>query len=111
RAARQRTTQRLPESNLVAWGDDAKNSRPTWHKRHGQASPSPFRLGDIAEAGPHGPNALLLIPLNLREGAHAHSGLPLPLASILLAPKAQESQATPSGVRLQKGKGNITRFR
>ena len=48
----------------------------------------PFRLRDIAEAGPHGPNALLLIPLNLRDGAHAHSGLPLPLASILLAPKA-----------------------
>jgi len=51
-------------------------------------SPSPFRLGDIAGAGPHGPDALLLIPLKLRDGAHAHSGLPPPLASILLAPKA-----------------------
>ena len=49
---------------------------------------TPFRLGDIAGAGRHGPNALLLIPLDLRDGAHTHSGLPLPLASILLAPNA-----------------------
>ena len=50
RAGGQRPPHRLPEGNLVAWGDDAKNSRLTWHERHGQASPSPFRLGDIAEA-------------------------------------------------------------
>ena len=88
RAGGQRPPHRLPESNLVAGGDDAKNSRQTWRQRHSQAYPSPFRLGDIAGAGPHGSDALLLIPLKLREGAHAHSGLPPPLASILLAPKA-----------------------
>ena len=86
---------RLPESNLVARGDDAKNSHQTWHQRHGQASPSPFRLGDIAEAGPHGPSALLLIPLKLRDGAHALSGFPPPLASILLAPKPKKKPGHP----------------
>ena len=76
-------------------GDDAKNSRQTWRQRHGQASPSPFRLWDIAGARPHGPNALLLIPLKLRDGAHAHSGLPPPLASILLAPKSLKKPGHP----------------
>ena len=92
RAGGQRPLHRLPESNLVARGDAAKNSRRTWRQRHGQASPSPFRLGDIAGAGPHGPNALLLIPLNLRDGAHAHSGLPPLLASIFLAPKPKKAR-------------------
>ena len=90
RAGGQHPPHRLPESNLVAGGGDAKNGRRTWRQRHGQASPPPFRLGDIAGAGPHGPNALLLIPLKLRNGAHAHSGLPPPLASILLAPKPKK---------------------
>src|SRR6185369_17286137 len=83
---------RLPESNLVARGDDAKSSHQTWHQCHGQASPSPFRLRDIVEAGPHGPDALLLIPLKLRDGAHALSGFPPLLASILLAPKPKKSR-------------------
>src|SRR6185436_6161217 len=48
RAGGQHPLHRLPESNLVAGGDDAKNSHQTWHQHHGQASPSPFRLGDIA---------------------------------------------------------------
>ena len=34
----------------------------------------------------------MLIPLKLRDGAHALSGLPLPLASILLAPKPKEAR-------------------
>ena len=83
---------RLPESNLVARGDDAKNSHQTWHQRHGQVSPSPFRIGDIAEAGPHGPDALLLVPLKLRDGAHALSGFLPPLASILLASKPKKAR-------------------
>ena len=49
-------------------------------------------LGDIAGAGPHGPNALLLIPLKLRDGAHALSDFPPPLASILLAPKPKKAR-------------------
>jgi len=69
-----------------------KNSHQTWHQCHGQASPSPFRLGDIAGAGPHGSDALLLVPLKLRDGAHALSGLPPPLASILLAPKPKKAR-------------------
>ena len=60
--------------------------------KNGQASPSPFRLGDITGAGPHGPNALLLIPQKLRDGAHALSGFPPPLASILLAPKPKKAR-------------------
>ena len=91
RAGGQHPPHRLPESNLIAAGDDAKNSHQTWHQRHGQASPSPFRLGDIAGAGPHEPNALLLIPLKLRDGAHALSGLP-PLANILLTPKPKKTR-------------------
>ena len=58
----------------------------------GQASQPPFRLRDIAEVGPHGPNALLLVPLKLRDGAHALSGFPPPLASILLAPKPKKAR-------------------
>ena len=34
----------------------------------------------------------MLIPLKLRDGAHAHSGLPPPLASILLAPKPKKAR-------------------
>ena len=53
-------------------------------------SQRPFRLRDIAEAGPHRPNALLLISLKLRDGKHALSSFPPPLASILLASKPKE---------------------
>ena len=69
-----------------------KNGHQTWHRRHGQASQRPFRLRDITEAGPHGPNALLLIPLKLRDGEHVLSSFPPPLASILLAPKPKEGR-------------------
>ena len=41
RAGGQHPPHRLPESNLVAGGDDAKNSRQTWRHHHGQASPPP----------------------------------------------------------------------
>ena len=92
RAGGQHPPHRLPESNLVAGGDDAKNSHQTWHQRHGQASPSPFWLGDITEVGPHGPDVLLLIPLKLRDGAHALSGFLPPLASILLASKPKNAR-------------------
>ena len=47
---------------------------------------------DIAEAGPHGLNALLLVPLKLRDGVHALPGFPPPLASILLAPKPKKAR-------------------
>ena len=75
----------LLESDVVANGDDAKNGHQTWRRRHGQASQRPFRLRDIAEARPHGPNVLLLIPLKPRDGEHALSSFPPPLTSILLA--------------------------
>ena len=93
RAGGQHPSHRLPESNLVTREDDAKNSHQTWHQRHGQESPSPFRLGDIAEAATHGPNALLLVPLKLRDGAHALSSFPPPLASILLASKPKKARS------------------
>jgi len=81
-----------PREQPCCRGDDAKNSHQTWGQRHGQTSPSPFRLGDIAGAGPHGPNALLRIPLKLRDGAHALSGLPPLLASLLLAPRPKKAR-------------------
>jgi len=98
------TLHTISPSNLVAKGNDAKNSHQTWRQRHGQASPSPFRLRDIAEAGPHGPNALLLVPLKLRDGVHALSGFPPPLASILLAPKPKKARQSIWGL-VVKGKG------
>jgi len=73
-------------------------------------NPPSFRLRDIAEAGPHGPNALLLIPLKLRDDAHALSSFPPPLASILLASKPKKP-GHPIWGRSQKAKENITRFR
>ena len=45
----------LLESDIVAKRDDAKNGHQTWHRSHGQASQRPFKLRDIAEAGPLGP--------------------------------------------------------
>ena len=74
-----------PESDVVAKRDDAKSGHQTWRRRHGQASQRPFRLRDIAEAGPHGPDVLLLIPSKLRDGKHALSSIRPPLTSILLA--------------------------
>ena len=91
-AGGQHPLRHIPESDIVAKRDDAKNGHQTWHRRHGQASQRPFRLRDIAEAGPHGPNALLLIPLKLRDGEHALSSFPPPLATILLASKPKEAR-------------------
>ena len=62
------------------------------------------RLRDIAGAGPHGPNALLLIPLKPRDGEHALSSFPPPLASILLASKSKEARPPHLGTAM-KGKG------
>ena len=63
-----------------------------WRRRHGQASQHPFRLRDIAEVGPLRPSVLLLIPLKPKDGEHALSSFPQPLASILLAPKPKEAR-------------------
>ena len=52
----------------------------------------PFRLRDNAEEGAHRPNVLLLIPLKPRDGEHALSSFPPPLASILLASKPKEAR-------------------
>ena len=82
----------FPESDVVAKRDDAKNGHQTWRRHHGQASQRPFRLRDIAEAGPLGPNVLLLIPLKPRDGEHALSSFPSPLANILLASKPKEAR-------------------
>ena len=82
----------LPESDIVAKRDDAKNGHQTWRRRHGQASQRPFRLRDIAKKGSHKPNVLLLIPLKPSYGEHALSSFPPPLASILLAPKPKEAR-------------------
>ena len=91
-ASGQHPLHHLPESDIVAKRDDAKNGHQTWRRRHGQASQRPFRLRDIAEAGPHKPNVLLLIPLKLRDGEHAVSSFLPPLASILLASKPKEAR-------------------
>ena len=107
RAGGQRPPHRLPESNLVAGGDDTKNSRQTWRQRHGQASPSPFRLGDIVEAGPHGPNALLLVPLKQWDGAHALSSFLPPLASILLASKPKKARPLHLGAGHERRKKTL----
>ena len=82
----------LPGSDVVAKRDNAKNGHQTWRRHRGQASQRPFRLRDIAEAGPLWPSVLLLIPLKPRDGEHALSSFPLPLASILLAPKPKKSR-------------------
>jgi len=84
-AGGQHPLRHLPESDVVAKRDGAKNDRQIWRRRHGQASQRPFMLRDIAEERPHGPDVLLLIPLKLRDGKHALSSIRPPLASILLA--------------------------
>ena len=97
-AGRQHPLHHLPESDVVAKREDAKNSHQTWRRRHGQVSQRPFRLRDIAEAGPLGPNVLLLIPLKLRDGEHALSSFPSPLTNILLASKPKEARPPRLGV-------------
>ena len=81
----------LFESNLVADRDDAKSS----NKAHADDTPGtprhPCKLEDITKSGPHGLNVLLLIPLKLRDGKHALSGIFPPLASILLASSLRTS--------------------
>ena len=62
---------------------------------------------DIAEAGPHGPNALLLVPLKLRDGAHALSGFPPPLVSILLAPNPKNSRPPRLGAGRERQKKTL----
>src|SRR6185436_6794525 len=54
-AGGQHPLRHLPENDIVAKRDDAKNGHQTWRRRHGQTSQRPFRMRDIAEAGPHGP--------------------------------------------------------
>ena len=97
----------LPESGVVAQRDDAKNDHQTWRRCHGQASQHPFRLRDIAEAGPHRPNVLLLIPLKLRDGEHALSNFPPPLATILLASKPKEARPPRPGVSRERQRDTL----
>ena len=92
----------LLESDIVAKRDDAKNGHQTWRRRHGQASQRPIRLWDIAEVGPHKPNVLLLIPLKPRDGEHALSSFPPPLASILLASKPKGARPPRPGDYLER---------
>ena len=81
-----------PRATMSPGGTMRRTATKPGTQRHGQASQPPFRLRDIVEAGPHEPNALLLIPLKLRDGAHALSGFPPPLASILLASKPKKAR-------------------
>jgi hypothetical protein len=97
-AGRQHPRRRLSESNLVTDRDDVKNSTEAWRRRHAWAPRHPCKLEDIAEAGPHGPYVLLLIPLKLRDGKEAFSSYRLPLASILLASGPKETRPPSSGV-------------
>src|SRR6185312_6385461 len=55
----------LSESNLVADRDDKKSSDKPGADVVPGAPRYPCKLEDIAEAGPHGPNVLLLIQLKL----------------------------------------------
>ena len=89
---------RLSGSNLVADRDGAKNSDEAWRRRHDQAPQHPFRLRDIAEAGPRGSYVLLLIPLKLRDVEDAFSSYHLPLASILLASRPKGTGPPSPGV-------------
>ena len=103
-AGRQHPLHHLPESDVVTKRDDAKNGHQTWRRCHGQASQRPFRLRNIAEAGLHRPNVLLLIPLKPRDGEHTLSSFPPPLASILLASKPKKASHPVQGTTV-KGKG------
>ena len=85
-------------SNLVADRDDGKSS----NKAHADDTPGtprhPCKLVDIAKAGPHGLNVLLLIPLKLRDGKGAFSNYRPPLTSILLASRPKETGPPSPGV-------------
>ena len=107
-AGGQHPLRHLPESDLVAERDRAKNGRQTWRRRHGQASQRPFRLRDIAEAGPLGPSVLLLIPLKPRDGEHALSSFPSPLANILLASKPKEARPPRLGDDRERQRETLT---
>ena len=96
-AGGQHPRRRLPESDLVADRDGAKNSDEAWRQCHARAPRHPFRLGDIAEAGLHGPDVLLLIPLKLRDGENAFSSYRPPLASIVLASEPKETRPPSPG--------------
>ena len=106
-AGGQHPLRHLPESDLVAERDRAKNGRQTWRRCHGQASQRPFRLRDIAEAGPHGPDVLLLIPLKLRDGEHALSSIRPLLASILLASKSKKARSPRPGVGRERQRDTL----
>ena len=97
-ASGQHPRRRLPESDLVADRDGAKNSDEAWRRRHDQAPQHPFRLRDIAEAGPHGLDVLLLIPLKLRDVEDAFSSYRPTLASILLASRPKGTGPPSPGV-------------
>ena len=104
KAGRQPPRHRLSESNLVAKRNDAKTSDKAWRRRQARAPRHPFRLRDITEADPHGPDVLLLIPLKLRDGKHALSGICPPLASILLASSLRASHHPVRGSTAERGK-------
>jgi hypothetical protein len=95
---------RLSESNLVAKRDDAKTSDKAWRRRQARAPRHPFRLGDITEAGPHGPDVLLLILLKLRDGEDAFSSYRPPLASILLASDLTKPDRPVRGSAVKNGR-------
>ena len=66
--------------------------RAAGESRRGRAHHPSASVGSAEEHWARGVNALLLIPLKLRDGAHALSGFPLPLASILLASKPKKAR-------------------
>ena len=53
------------------------------------------------------PNALLLIPLKLRDGAHALSGFPPPLASILFALEPKKTRPPHLGAGHERQKKTL----
>ena len=103
----QHPQRRLSESDLAADRDCTKNGHQAWRRRHDQASQRPFRLRDIAEAGPHGPDVLLLIPQKLRDGKDASSNYDPPLASILLASRPKETGPPSPGADRGKRKETL----
>ena len=53
------------------------------------------------------PNVLLLISLKLRDGEHALSSIPPPLASILLASKPNEARPPRPGVGRERQRDTL----
>ena len=103
-AGGQHPRRRFPERNPFADRDDAKTNDAAWRRRRARAPHHPFRLRDIAEADPHGPDVLLLIPLKLRDVEDAFSSHRPPLANILLASRPKETKPPSPGV----GRGKRT---